>query len=109
LAQANAVLACFCSDYNQRFARPPADHTVTLGANRLTLPPLPGQRGYAGETIKLAPPLDGMLRVYRGNTLRLALPLPLAEYADRRPALLTTAQKGKNPMPRIYTLSARLL
>jgi hypothetical protein len=136
LDEANAVLACFCSDYNQRFARPPADsardfrslprrfdlarclalhyrrgvaadHTVTLGANCLTLPPLPGQRGYAGETVELAHPLDGMLRVYRGNTLRLALPLPLAEYADRRPALLTTAQKSKNPMPRIYTLSAR--
>jgi hypothetical protein len=33
--------------------------------------------------------------------------LPLAEYADRRPALITTAQKRKNPMPRIYNLSGR--
>src|SRR5260370_13502943 len=77
LAQANAVLAQFCADYNQRFARPAADavcdfrrlprrfdldrclslhyhrvvnadHTVTLGALSIALPPLPGQRGYAG-------------------------------------------------------------
>jgi transposase len=136
LDQANAVLARFCTDYNQRFARAAAesvrdfrplprrfdlarclalhyrrvvaaDHTVTLGANSIALPPLPGPRGYAGETVELAHLLDGMLRVYRGNTLLLALPLPLAEYADRRPALITTAQKRKNPMPRIYNLSGR--
>jgi transposase len=136
LDQANAVLARFCTDYNQRFARAAAesvrdfrplprrfdlarclalhyrrvvaaDHTVTLGANSIALPPLPGPRGYAGEMVELAHLLDGMLRVYRGNTLLLALPLPLAEYADRRPALITTAQKRKNPMPRIYNLSGR--
>src|ERR1022692_1956406 len=76
LSEANAVLARFCADYNQRFARPAAqsardfrplprrfdlarclslhyrrvvaaDHTVTLGANSLALPALPGPRGYA--------------------------------------------------------------
>ena len=134
--RANAVLARFCSDYNQHLARPAADsardfrslprrfdlarclslhyrrvvaadHTVSLGANSIALPALPGPRGYAGETVELSHQLDGMLRVYRGNTLLLALPWPLQEYAERRPAPLTTAQKRKIPMPRIYNLSGR--
>src|ERR1039458_1625922 len=114
LPQANAVLARFCADYNQRFARPAAeaasdfrtlprrfdlarclslhyqrivaaDHTVVLGAHSIALPPLPGHRGYAGETVELSHQLDGMLRVYRGDQLLLALPLSLEEHADRRP------------------------
>jgi transposase len=134
--QANAVLARFCTDYNQRFARPAtdaacdfrrlprrfdlnrclslhyqrvvgADHTVTLGAHSIALPPLPGQRGYAGETVELSHHLDGTLRVYRGDQLLLALPRPLQEHPERRPALLTTAQQRKTPMPRIYNLSGR--
>jgi hypothetical protein len=136
LEQANAVLARFCADSNQRFARPAAesvcdfrplprrfdlarclslqyqrvvgaDHTVTLGAHSLALPPLPGHRGYARETVELSHHWDGMLRVYRGDQLLLALPLPLAEHAERRPAPITTAQKRKPPMPRIYNLSGR--
>jgi transposase len=136
VTQANAVLAQFCLDYNQRFARPAAesvrdfrslprrfdlarclslryqrvvsaDHTVTLGANAIALPPLPGPRAYAGETVQLAHHLDGMLRVYRGDQLLRALPLPLQEYAARRPAPITTAQKRKNPIPRIYNLGGR--
>ena len=136
LAQANTVLARFCADYNQRFARPAADsardfrslprrfdltrclalhyrrvvaadHIVTLGAHSIALPPLSGHRGYAGETVELAHLLDGSLHVYRGDRLLLVLPLPLDEYADRRPALLTTAQKRKTPIPRIYKLSGR--
>jgi hypothetical protein len=134
LPQANAVLDHFCADYNQRFARPAAaaasdfrslprrfdlarclrlryrrvvaaDHTVTLGTLCIALPPLPGPRGYAGETVELSHPLDGTLPVYRGDSLLLALPLPLQEHADRRPAPITTAQKRKTPMPRIYNLS----
>jgi transposase len=134
LAQANAVLDQFCADYNQRFARPAADaacdfrslprrfdlarclslqyqrvvaadHTVTLGAHAVSLPPLPGPRGYAGETVELSHQLDGTLRVYRGDTLLLALPLPLQEHAERRPVAITTAQKRKTP--RIYNLSGR--
>src|ERR1022692_3705182 len=136
LAQANAVLEKFCADYNQRFARPAAeavcdfrrlprrfdldrclslhyhrvvnaDHTVTLGAHSIALPPLPGHRGYAGETVELSHQLDGTLRIYRGDALLQALPLPLEEHAQRRPALLTSAQKRKTPMPRIYNLSGR--
>ena len=136
LTEANAVLARFCADYNQRFARPAAesvrdfrslprrfdldrclalhyqrvvaaDHTVALGANSIPLPPLPGHRGYAGETVDLAHHLDGILHVYRGEQLLLAFPLPLDEHAERRPKLLTSAQKRKTTLPRIYNLSGR--
>lgn len=136
VAQANAVLVRFCADYNQRFARPAADaacdfrslprrfdlsrclslhyqrvvapdHTVTVGTQSIPLPPLPGHRGFAGETVELAHHLDGVLRVYRADQLLLALALPLQEHADRRPAPMTSAQKRKIPMPRIYTLSGR--
>jgi transposase len=136
LEQANAVLDRFCADYNLRFARPAADsardfrslprrfdlarclslryqrvvradHVVTLGSHSIALPPLTAQRGYAGETVELSHQLDATLRVYRGDALLLAQPLPLAEYADRRPAPRTTAQKPKPKMPRIYNLSGR--
>ncbi len=136
LPEANAALARFCADYNQRFARPAAesacdfrrlprrfdlsrclslhyrrvvaaDHTVPLGANSIALPPLPGQRGYAGETVELAHHLDGRLHLYRGDQLLLALPLLLEEYADRRPSPRASAQKRKTPTPRIYNLSGR--
>ena len=136
LEQANAVLARFCDDYNQRFARAAtdaacdfrslprrfdlarclslryqrvvaADHTIPFGAHSIALPPLPGHRGYAGETVELSHQLDGTLRVYRGDSLLLAQPLPLQEHAARRPAPRTTEQKRKAPMPRIYNLSGR--
>jgi transposase len=136
LPQANTVLARFCDDYNQRFARPAAaaacdfrslprpfdlarclslryqrvvaaDHTVSLAGHSLALPPLPGRRGYAGETVELSHQLDGTLYVYRGDCLLLSQLLPLEEHAERRPAPLTTAQKRKTPMPRIYNLSGR--
>ena len=130
------MLARFCADYNQRFARPPADaasdfrrlprrfdlarclslryqrvvaadHTVTLGAQSIALPPLPAHRGYAGETVELSHQLDGVLRVLRGDTLLTALPFTLEEHAEPRPVQLTSAQKRKPTMPRIYNLSGR--
>ncbi len=136
LPQANAVLARFCADHQQRFARSPADaasdfrrlprrfdlarclslryprvvaadHTVSLGTHSIALPPLPGHRGYAGETVELSHQLDGILRVYRGDSLLLAQPLPLDDYSPRRPAPRTTGQKPKPKMPRIYNLSGR--
>jgi len=136
LPQANAVLDRFCADYNQRFARPAAeaasdfrrlprrfdlprclslhyqrvvgaDHTVTLGTQSLALPSLPDHRGYAGETVDLSHHLDGMLHIYRGDTLLLAQPLPLEEHAERRPVRITSAQKRKASTPRIYNLSGR--
>ena len=136
LEQANAVLAGFCADYNQRFARPAADavsdfrrlprrfdlarclslhyqrvvaadHTVILGAQSIALPPLSGTRGYAGETVELSHPLDGTLRVFRGHALLIALPRTLEEHAERRPVHITSPQKRKPSMPRIYNLSGR--
>jgi transposase len=136
LQQANAVLARFCADYNQRFARPAAeavsdfrslprrfdlarclslhyqrvvaaDHTVTLGTHSIALPPLSGHHGYARETLELSHQLDGMLRIFRGDRLLLAQPLPLEEHAERRPASITAAQKRKKLTPRIYQLSGR--
>jgi transposase len=136
LEQANTVLARFCTDFNQRFARSASDaasdfrrlprrfdlarclslhyqrvvapdHTVTLGAQSIALPPLPGPRGYAGETVELSHQLDGVLRVYRGHALLFARPLTLEEHADRRPVHITSAQKRKPSVPRIYNLSGR--
>jgi len=136
LEQANPVLARFCLDHNQRFARAAAesvrdfrslprrfdlarclslryqrvvsaDHTVTLGALPIALPPRPGQRGYARETVELSHQLDGTLRVFRGDQLLRTLPLPLEEHAEHRPAPITAAQKRKTSMPRIYNLSGR--
>ncbi len=136
LQHANAVLARFCADYNRRFARPAADatrdfrclprrfdlarclslryqrvvssdHVITLGAHAIALPPLPGHRGYAGQTVELSHQLDGTLRVYRGDFLLLAQPLPLEDYSERRPAPRATAQKPKPKMLRIYNLSGR--
>jgi hypothetical protein len=138
LAQANTVLAQFCVDYNQSFARAAADavrdfrsllrrfdrarclslrylrvvsadHTVTLAALPIALPPLPGQRGYARETLELSHQLDGRLRIFRGDQLLRALPLPLEEHAERRPAPITTAQKRKTSMPASTTSAADLL
>ena len=136
LEQANLALARFCADYNQRFARPAAhpvndfrrlprgfdidrclslryhrvvaaDHTVSLGAHAIALPPLPRQRGYAGQTVELSHQLDGTLHVYRGDSRLQSQPLPLEEYGERRPAQITTKQKRKTPMPRIYNLGGR--
>jgi transposase len=133
--QANAVLALFCADYNQRFARPAADsardfrtlprrfdlarclsfryqrivspdHVVTLGTEAIALPPRPGERSYAGDNVELSHQLDGTLHVFRRDQLLLTRVLPLQEHVDRRPAPVTTAQKKK--LPRIYNLSGRL-
>ena len=83
------------------------DHVITLGTHSIALPALPAHRGYAGETVELSHQLDGILRVYRGDSLLLAQPLPLHDYSQRRPAPRTTAQKPKPKMPRIYNLSGR--
>ncbi len=95
---------CLALHY-QRVVNP--DHTVPLGRHVIALPPLPGHRGYAGETVELSHQLDGMLRVYRGDTLLTALPLPLQDYAQRRPAPIIAAHKRKQPTPRIYHLGGR--
>jgi len=89
----------------QRVVSP--DHVITLGAHAIALPSLNAHRGYAGETVELSHQLDGTLRVYRGDSLLLAQPLPLEDYSQRRPAPRTTPHKPKPKMPRIYNLSGR--
>jgi len=59
--------------------------------------------------VELSHQLDGTLRVYCGDALLLALPLPLQEHTDRRPAPITLAQKRKKTAPRIYNLGGRYL
>jgi hypothetical protein len=68
---------------------------------------LPAHRGYAGETVALSHQLDGVLRIFRADTLITARPFAFEEYAQRRPVQLTSAQKRKPKMPRIYNLSGR--
>jgi hypothetical protein len=80
-----------------------------LGAHSIALPPLPGHRGYARETVERSHQLDGTLRVYRADHLFRALPLALEEHAQPHPASITTAQKRKTKRPRIYNLSGRPL
>ena len=41
------------------------------------------------------------------DQILLLLPLPLEEHAERRPKLLTSAQKRKTTQPSIYNLSGR--
>ncbi len=125
LAEANTVLARFCADYNQRFARPAAQAGLRFpppaaplrsrplpqpalsprrrrrshrhpGRASIALPPLPGHRGYAGETVELSHQLDGMLRVYRGDQLLLALLLPLEEHAETPSQALDLGAEKKN-------------
>lgn len=115
------MLGGSCADYNQRFARSAAeatcdfrrlparfdlarclslhyqrtvaaDHTVTLGAQSIALPPLSGYHGYAGETVELSHQLDGVLRVFRADFLLLARPSPLEEHGERRPQILSSAE-----------------
>jgi transposase len=114
LLQVNTVLQRFCAEYNRRFAHPAAeaacdfralprrfnlarclslhyqrvvgaDHVIRLGAHAIALPALPGQRGYARETVELAHQLDGLLCVYRGDQLLLTLPLGAAETQGEYP------------------------
>ena len=106
LDSANHVLACFCADYNQRFAVPAReaqrafrslpprfdlarclsfryqrvvgpDHVISFGARSIALPPLPSKRGYAGHTVDLSHHLDGLLLVSFRKLLLLSLPWPL--------------------------------
>jgi len=94
LDQANVVLARFLGEYNEQFAKPPAqtglayrkldprldldrilslryertvrnDHVIRVGPGvSVQLPPLPNQRGFAGRKVLVCHLPDGRLRVY---------------------------------------------
>jgi hypothetical protein len=106
--QANAVLARFCADYNQRFARPAAESARDVRslprrfdlARCLTLP-----INASSPTITPSPWARTASPSRRPASSRPAL--PPQKHAQRRPKLLTSAQKRKTTLPRIYNLSGR--
>lgn len=98
LDEANALLTWFRTDFNRRFALPPAestaawrpvrrgldlerlcsfgyeatvlnDNTVRMGGIVLDLPPGPGGRSYAKARVEVRQLLDGSWRVYRQDVL----------------------------------------
>jgi len=85
-----------------------ADHTVTLAPTRSRCPIARSARGYAGETVELSHQLDGRLRVFAEINSSATMP-PAAGTTRPTPPCppLTTAQKRKTPMPRIYNLGGR--
>ncbi len=136
LSQANAVLARFCADYNQRFARPAADSASrlpppspplrSLPLSRLALSTRRRRRSHRHLRRELHPPAASArpARLRRRNRRTRASPgrhAPRLSWrsaparaisAARRtrrspPQLLTSAQKRKTPLPRIYNLSGR--
>ena len=104
LEQANAVLARFLEEYNQRFAQTPQqagsayrkldrrldldrifslryertvsnDHVIRVGAGlKVQLPPLPGHKGFAGRKVLVCHAPDGSIRVYLEERLLLEQP-----------------------------------
>lgn len=135
--QANEVLTAFLPDYNQRFAKPARevgndfrplsrkvnrdrlfslkyervvgkDHVISFGARSIQLPPLKGQRGYAGTKVVVSHQLNGEVHVWLGerDLHHVAMPLDYAPgLAPRRPAMTSQAKRGKPP--RIYVLGGR--
>ena len=136
LDQANAVLARFCADYNQRFARPAAEaacdfrrlprrfdlaRCLSLHYQRVVAPITPSPWARSPSPCRPCPasaatpakpsnsPINSTARCTSFAETGFSAPclLPLEEHAERRPAPVTTAQKRKTPMPRIYNLSGR--
>ena len=127
LAQANAVLARFCADYNQRFARPAAEAASRLSplcpaasiwpaasacaisaSSPPTTPspwaPIPSPcrpcpaiaatpEKPSNSPISSTAPCASIAEI----ALLLARPLPLQEYADRRPCSAHHGAETKNP------------
>jgi transposase len=136
LEQANAVLAAFLADFNQRFAVPAAesthdfrhlphrfdlarclsfryqrvvagDNTVCWAGEVFQLPALPSRRSLAGKVVELSHQLDGSLRFYLDQQLLLTVQRPLQELVEAKPPVLSSALKRKTKPPRIYNLGGR--
>lgn len=133
LEDANAVLARFVADYNQRFAVPAReavndfrplskkvnwdrvfslryertvgrDHVVPFGARSIQLPAAKGKSGYAGVRVELSHQLNGELHVWNGEEHLHAIKMPL-EYAPGQAPKRPAQPKQK--LPRIYVLGGR--
>ena len=131
------MLVRFVLEYNQQFAKPAAqtgsayrkldgrldldqifslqyectvspDHVIRAGAGAVVqLPPLPGQRGFAGRKALLCQLPDGRLRVYLEGRLLLEQAAdpgagPVRALPRKRPA----APRKRKPA-RIYTYAGR--
>ncbi len=136
LAQANAVLARFCADYNRRFARPAAESARDFRSLprrfdlarclSFALSTRRRRRSHRHSWRALDRPAASARpsRLCRRNGRTRASPGWHAAHLSRRSAssraasaarrtrrapsqLLTSAQKRKTPMPRIYNLSGR--
>jgi transposase len=137
LEQAHAVLARFLMEFNQQFAKPPAqtgsayrkldrrldldqvlslryertvgkDHVIRVGPGvALQLPPLPQQRGFAGRKVLVCHLPDGRLRVYLDGRLLLE------QAADPWAGPVRAMEMRRNSAPRnkkplrIYTFAGR--
>lgn len=137
LQQANAGLARFVVDFNQQFGKPPAqagsayrkldrrldldqilslryertvsnDHVIRVGPGvALQLPPLAGQRGFAGRKVLVCHLPDGRLRVYlEGRLLLEQAADPWAGPVRAMDMKRSRAPRKKKPL-RIYTFAGR--
>lgn len=138
LEQANAVLARFLLDYNQRFAKPPArtgsayrkldrrldldcifslryertvsnDHVIRVGPGvSVQLPPLPNQRGFAGRKVLVCHLPDGRLRVYLEGRLLLEQPADPWAGPVRAMDMKRSTAPRQRKPLRVYQLAGRL-
>ena len=137
LQQANAVLALFLADYNRRFAIPPReienqfrslssafdlsrclslrydrvvepDHVVNFQGESLQLPRLNSPRGYARSAVELSHQLDGVLRIYRGDTLLHSVARALPTHVQDSPTFNRAPHSAAKKPPRIYKLGGRM-
>lgn len=136
-ADANVVLEAFLPPYNERFAKRAVspgkayrhldvrldldyifslryerlvgqDHTIAaLPGVTVQLPPLPGQRGYAGKKVEVCQQPNGDLRVYLQRRLLHVQLSPLdAPPVRAQDMRRRSAPRKKKPL-RIYTLGGR--
>jgi transposase len=137
LEHANAVLVRFLEDYNRQFARAPRqagsayrkldrrldldrifslryerkvsnDHVIRVGPGlKVQLPPLPGNKGFAGATVQVCHAPDGRIRVYLDD--RLLLEQAADPWAG--PVRALDMQRGRAPRKkkplRVYTFAGR--
>ena len=135
--QASVVLARFVVEYNQQFAKPAAqtgsayrkldrrldldqifslqyecavspDHVIRAGTGAVVqLPPLPGQRGFAGRKVLLCHLPDGRMRVYLdGRLLHEQATDPDAGPVRALPRKRPYVPRKRKPA-RIYTYAGR--
>ena len=60
-------MGTFSNSPNNQFPECGNDNDVTLGTDAIALPPRPGLRSYAGDTVELTPQHDGSLNINRGK------------------------------------------